>query len=62
MEKIKHEKPQIRIRNITKILVFISFVFVFFSVCGAAEAATLYFSPSSGTHEVGTSFTVSVYV
>jgi len=27
-----------------------------------AQAATLYFSPSSGTHAIGTTFTVSVYV
>ena len=28
----------------------------------AAEAATLYFSPSSGSHAVGTTFSVSIYV
>jgi hypothetical protein len=62
MEKVKHEKPQMRTRSITKILVFFSFIFVFFSVCEAANAASLYFSPSSGSYNIGQTFSVSVYV
>ena len=62
MEETKHEKTRVRTRRSTKFLVFISFVFVFFSVCGAANAATLYFSPSSGSHAIGATFSVSVYV
>ena len=62
MEETKHEITRILTQKLTKILVFFSFIFVFFGVCGAANAATLYFSPSSGTHAIGTSFTVSVYV
>ena len=38
------------------------FLLVFFSVCGAAEAATLYFSPSSGAYITGRNFTVSIKV
>jgi len=38
-------------------------LFVIFGILPVtAQAASLYFSPSSGTHAVGTSFTVSVYV
>jgi hypothetical protein len=58
----KHEITQIFTRKYTKFLVFISFIFVFFGVCGAANAATLYFSPSSGSYNVGQTFSVSVYV
>ena len=45
-----------------KVLVFISFLFVFFTVWGAAEAATLYFSPSSGSFNVSQTFQVGVFV
>src|SRR3989344_7735403 len=62
MEEIKHKITLIKAPKHTKILVFIGLVFVFFSVCGAAKAATLYFSPSSGTQAVGTTFSVGVYV
>jgi len=63
MEKTKHEKTRIRTRNITKFLVFFGFVFVIFSVWSqTVEAANLYFSPSSGSHTIGTTFSVSVYV
>ncbi|MDP3785334.1 MAG: cohesin domain-containing protein, partial [bacterium] len=59
----KHEITRILARKFTKILVFISLVFVFFSVWSqAVEAATLYFSPSSGEYTVGKTLSVSVYV
>ena len=49
-----------------KIKIFLFGVVSLFMILGVlpatAQAATLYFSPSSGTHAVGTSFTVSVYV
>ncbi|MDD4902281.1 MAG: cohesin domain-containing protein [Patescibacteria group bacterium] len=46
-----------------KILVFFSFIFVIFSVSSAAaEAASLYFSPASGSYAAGKNFSVSVYV
>ncbi|MCR4275466.1 MAG: cohesin domain-containing protein [Candidatus Wolfebacteria bacterium] len=50
--------------NYTKtiLLVFISFLLVFFGGVSAASAATLYFSPSSGSYTVGQNFSVSVYV
>lgn len=49
-------------RKITKILWCLVFVFVFFSVSSAAHAASLYFSPSSGSYTVGGNFSVNVYV
>ena len=63
----KHEITPNRTRNNTKAMLLISClfvsVFVWFGVLsGVAQAATLYFSPSSGTHAIGASFTVSVYV
>lgn len=46
-----------------KFLISFAFAIGFFTALPAVtQAATLYFSPSSGTYEVGTSFTVSVYV
>ncbi len=62
MEK-KHEVSRIKTLSTTKIilLVAISFVLVFFSVL-AAQAASLYFSPSSGTYSTGLNFTVNVKV
>src|SRR3989338_5300398 len=46
-----------------KILASAIFAFAFLAITPQfAHAASLYFSPSSGTHAVGTSFTVSVYV
>ncbi|MBI5072014.1 hypothetical protein HZB93_03960 [Candidatus Falkowbacteria bacterium] len=63
MEKKKHEITRILARKFTKILVFFGFVFVIFGVSSSvAEAASLYFSPSSGSHAVGTTFSVSAYV
>ncbi len=59
----KHEITRTLVRKLTKILVFFSFVFVIFSVSSrAAEAASLYFSPSSGSHAVGATLLVNVYV
>lgn len=50
-------------RKLAKILVFFSFIFVIFGVSSAAaQTASLYFSPSSGTHNIGSTFSVSVYV
>jgi len=50
--------------NYTKkfILVFISFVLVFFSGIRAAEAASLYLSPSTGSYDVGQNLAVNIYV
>ncbi len=46
-----------------KFLIFFALASVFFVLSPvAAKAASLYFSPSSGTHAVDASFTVSVYV
>ena len=48
-----------------KIKILISFVFVavvFIALSSTASAATLYFSPSSGSYTVGTTLSVSVYV
>lgn len=61
----KHEKTRILTRNHTKAVSYLClfvFVFVAFSVCGAAEAATLYLSPSSGIYNVSQTFQVSVFV
>ncbi|MBU4579610.1 cohesin domain-containing protein, partial [Patescibacteria group bacterium] len=58
-----HEKSLILTRITTKVLVSLGLIFVFFSVSGAsnaAHAASLYFSPSSGSHAVGSTFSVSV--
>ena len=64
MEKVKHEKPQIRTRKYTKFLVFLClFVFLFALVrVSVAQAASLYFFPSSGSYEVGKTFSATVYV
>lgn len=46
-----------------KFLIFFVLVGVFFSIsAAAAQAASLYFSPSSGSHTVGKTFSVGVYV
>jgi len=45
-----------------KLLVSIGLVLVLFSGAKTASAASLYFSPSSGSHAVGATFSVSVYV
>ena len=44
------------------VLVFFSSILLFFGVCASARAATLYFSPSSGSYKVGQQFSVNVYV
>ncbi len=50
-------------RKPTKVLVFFSFIFAIFGVSSTtAQAASLYFSPSSGSHAVDTALPVSVYV
>ena len=51
-------------RKYTKVvlLVSISFILVFFSVLHRADAATLYFSPSSGSYKIGQTFSVSLYL
>jgi hypothetical protein len=43
-------------------LVFVSLFLVLFSGVKSASAASLYFSPSSGSYSVGQTFSVSVYV
>jgi hypothetical protein len=57
----KHETILNRTRIYTKLLCLFVFLFALFSV-SVAQAATLYFSPSSGSHAVGTTLSVSVYV
>ncbi|KKP97454.1 MAG: hypothetical protein US78_C0024G0001 [Parcubacteria group bacterium GW2011_GWD1_38_16] len=50
-------------KKIKSLLVGGVLLFVIFGILPiTAQAASLYFSPSSGTHAVGTSFMVSVYV
>ena len=50
-------------KKIKSLLIGGALLFVIFGILPiTAQAASLYFSPSSGTHAVGTSFTVSVYV
>src|SRR3989344_427895 len=51
-----------KLNNTKKLLVAIGLILVLFSGAKIASAASLYFSPSSGTHAIGTSFTVSIYV
>ena len=62
MENKTHEITLISTRMATKFLVFISLIFVFFSVSSVAQAASLYFSPSSNTYFLGRTFNVTVYV
>jgi len=57
---INHSKFQIQ--NSKFLVIFLFSIFYFLLSTFTAQAATLYFSPSSGSHAVGTSFTVSVYV
>lgn len=47
------------VANFSRVLVFL---FVFFSVYGVANAASLYFSPQSGSYTVGSTFAVNIYV
>jgi hypothetical protein len=62
MEK-KNEITRIFARKFTKILVFFIFIFALFSVSStAAEAASLYFSPASGSYTVGKNFSAGIYV
>lgn len=62
MEK-KREITRMFTLKTAKILVFFSFIFVIFGVSSrVAEAASLYFSPSSGSYAVGSAVTASVYV
>lgn len=50
-------------RIVTKTSCLLVFLFVLFGVWSqTAEAATLYFSPSSGTYAVGATFSVNIYV
>ena len=63
-EENTHEDTLRRTRTYAKIITFscmFVFLFAFFGV-RAAPAATLYFSPASGSYEVGQSFSVNVYV
>ena len=67
MEKIITKNNPLRATNIKLIntkflLVSISFILVLFSGIKVAEAATLYFSPSSGSYAIGQTFNVSLYV
>lgn len=58
-----------KIKKIAKIaqkikypLLFVAFLFLFFGLGRAASAATMYFSPASGSKNVGEVLSVSVYV
>jgi hypothetical protein len=53
-----------RIATNTLILIFVAISFFFVGIRGvqAAQAATLYFSPSSGSYTIGQTFPVAVYV
>lgn len=65
VEEIQKNSPRIttnKLRMATKIFVGISFIFVAISGARAASAASLYFSPSSGTYTVGRNFTISVKI
>jgi len=60
---MKYKKIQSRTQINTKILCGFGLLFVLFSVPGAAaQAASLYLSPSTGTYEVGSNFSVKVKV
>ena len=62
MENI-HETTLNRTRIHAKLLCIFVFIFVWFSVLPSiARAATLYFSPSYGSYNIGQTFSVSVYV
>ncbi len=51
------------LKKIKSLLVGGALLFVIFGILPAtAQAATLYFSPSSGSHAVGATFSVSIYV
>lgn len=61
----KTQKPIVtrEIRHTTRNIMFAILVFGFlFLVAPLARAATLYFSPASGSHAVGETFSVGVYV
>lgn len=63
MEEITNTQIVTNIRRIaTKFSCLLVFIFVFFSVSAVAQAASLYFSPSSGSYSIGQTFTTSVYV
>jgi len=50
-------------KKIKGLLIGGALLFVIFSILPATvQAATLYFSPSSGSHAVGDTFSVNVYV
>ncbi len=65
-KEIAYSLTNTKIRlNYTKLLVFISLTVLFFGGFGGiklANAATLYFSPSSGSYTVGQTITVGIYV
>lgn len=74
MEEFKEEKnnslinplinANIKLKYTKILLVFIGFLLVLFSgmLPSAAKAASLYFSPSSGSYEVEKTFSVNIYV
>jgi len=65
MEKIEKYNPRIatNFRRIATKLLFVAISFLFVAISGrAASAATLYFSPSSGTYSTGRNLTVNVRV
>ncbi|MDD5071463.1 MAG: cohesin domain-containing protein [Patescibacteria group bacterium] len=66
MEEIKEEKIYgkllILAENIAKFLAIAVFIFLFFGVGRAAQAASFYLSPASGSYETGKSFSVNINV
>lgn len=61
MKKFKEGKIN-RLIYTKLFLVIISFVLVFIAGANAAKAATLYFSPTSGSYDVGQAFSINVFV
>jgi hypothetical protein len=58
---MEEKSKKIILGFVKKTIYFLSF-FIFFFIAAPSSAATLYFSPNSGTKQVGKDFSVSVYV
>ncbi|MFH1346972.1 MAG: hypothetical protein ABIH10_01845 [Spirochaetota bacterium] len=61
MEK-KYKTTRMAMGNTAKFLAFISFVFICLVYAQAADAASLYFSPSSGEYAVSRNLSVDIYI
>lgn len=58
---MEEKNKKIILRFVKKTIYFLSF-FVLFFITSQTRAATLYFSPDSGTKQVGKNFSVSIFV